>query len=153
MTQQMLFTVYRPRNINLCRKQTEVCRFHFAFAANKQKLPFSVNSVFRIYIYKWQQLYRYILHVFWNSKCWLPFIVWRPRKTNFCVPFAGNKEKFAVSILCQFCFPCLYILKRRHIYWYWYFIPTHSLTGPVGQPFASRLGGQRFMSQGCTNSQ
>jgi hypothetical protein len=27
------------------------------------------------------------------------------------------------------------------------FTPTHSLTGPVGQLLASRLGGQRFASQ------
>jgi hypothetical protein len=33
------------------------------------------------------------------------------------------------------------------------FTPLHSLTGPVGQPFASRLGGQRLLSQGCINSQ
>ncbi len=33
------------------------------------------------------------------------------------------------------------------------FTPIHSLTGPVGQPFASCLGGQRFLSHGCTNSQ
>jgi hypothetical protein len=26
--------------------------------------------------------------------------------------------------------------------------PLHSLTGPVGQPFASRLGGQQFASPG-----
>jgi hypothetical protein len=26
------------------------------------------------------------------------------------------------------------------------FTPIHSLTGPKGQPFASRLGGQRFVS-------
>ncbi len=31
------------------------------------------------------------------------------------------------------------------------FIPLHSLTGPVGQPFASNLGGQRIASWGCTN--
>ncbi len=31
------------------------------------------------------------------------------------------------------------------------FTPLHSLTGPVGQPFASRLGSQCFASQGCTN--
>ncbi len=30
--------------------------------------------------------------------------------------------------------------------------PTHSLTGPVGQPFASCLGGQRFAFWGCTHS-
>jgi hypothetical protein len=29
---------------------------------------------------------------------------------------------------------------------------AHSLTGPLGQPFASRLGGQRFTSQECTHS-
>jgi hypothetical protein len=26
------------------------------------------------------------------------------------------------------------------------------LTGPEGQPFASRLGGQRFASRGCTHT-
>jgi hypothetical protein len=33
------------------------------------------------------------------------------------------------------------------------FTLLYSLTGPVGQPFASCLGGQRFASWGCTNSQ
>ncbi len=33
------------------------------------------------------------------------------------------------------------------------FTPIHSLTGPMGQPFASRLGGQWFAYRGCTNSQ
>jgi hypothetical protein len=33
------------------------------------------------------------------------------------------------------------------------FTPLHSLTGPVGQLSASHLGGQRFASWGCTNSQ
>jgi hypothetical protein len=33
------------------------------------------------------------------------------------------------------------------------FTPTHSLTGPVGQLFASRLGGQRFAPRRCTTSQ
>ncbi len=33
------------------------------------------------------------------------------------------------------------------------FTPTHSLTGPLGQPFASCLGGQWFASWGCTTSQ
>jgi hypothetical protein len=33
------------------------------------------------------------------------------------------------------------------------FTPTHSLTVPEGQPFASCLGGQRFAYPGCTNSQ
>jgi hypothetical protein len=28
----------------------EVCRFHFPFAANKRKLPFSVSSFFHVYI-------------------------------------------------------------------------------------------------------
>jgi hypothetical protein len=32
------------------------------------------------------------------------------------------------------------------------FTPIHSLTGPVGQPFASHLRSQRFTSQGCTQS-
>jgi hypothetical protein len=29
--------------------------------------------------------------------------------------------------------------------------PLHSLTGPVGQPFVSRLGGHRFAPPGCTH--
>jgi hypothetical protein len=32
------------------------------------------------------------------------------------------------------------------------FTPIHRLTGPVGQPFASHLGSQRFTSWGCTHS-
>ncbi len=32
------------------------------------------------------------------------------------------------------------------------FTLIHCLTGPVGQLFASRLGGQRFASQGCTHT-
>jgi hypothetical protein len=32
------------------------------------------------------------------------------------------------------------------------FTPTHSLTGPMGKPFASHLGGQQFVSLGCTHS-
>jgi hypothetical protein len=36
----------------VCRKHMEVCSFHFPFpfAANPRKLPFSVSSVFYIYI-------------------------------------------------------------------------------------------------------
>ncbi len=30
--------------------------------------------------------------------------------------------------------------------------PIHSLTGPLGQPFASHLGGLQLASQGCTHS-
>jgi hypothetical protein len=30
--------------------------------------------------------------------------------------------------------------------------PLHSLNGPVGQPFASRLGAQRFTLWGCTHT-
>jgi hypothetical protein len=33
------------------RKQMESCRFNFPFEAKKLKLPFSVSSVFRLYIY------------------------------------------------------------------------------------------------------
>jgi hypothetical protein len=32
-------------------KQMEVRRFQFLFAANKQKSPFSISSVFHVYIY------------------------------------------------------------------------------------------------------
>jgi hypothetical protein len=37
----------RPFSVSACSKQTEVCRFHFSFAENKRKLPFSVSSVLR----------------------------------------------------------------------------------------------------------
>jgi hypothetical protein len=43
------------------------------------------------------------------------------------------------------------VQKLKNILWRPYnFTPTHSLTGPVGQLFASCLGGQRFASWGCT---
>ncbi len=39
-------------------------------------------------------------HVCWNNNRRLPFIVCRPRKTNFHFPFplAANKQKYAVSV-------------------------------------------------------
>ncbi len=48
------FTVHRlPTKENklpfcVCVKQTKVCRFPFAFAASKRKLPFSISSVFSV---------------------------------------------------------------------------------------------------------
>jgi hypothetical protein len=53
---QLSITVYRlptkknklPLSDNVFSKQKKVCRFHFPFAANKWKLPFSVSSVFRL---------------------------------------------------------------------------------------------------------
>jgi hypothetical protein len=38
-------------SVSVCSKQTEVFCFCFLFAAKKQKLPFSVSSVFRVCIY------------------------------------------------------------------------------------------------------
>jgi hypothetical protein len=35
-----------PFPFPVCSKQTEVVRFHFLFAANKKKSPFSVTSAF-----------------------------------------------------------------------------------------------------------
>jgi hypothetical protein len=54
--QQSSITVYRlPIEENklsvpfrLQQTQTAFCRFHFLFAGNKKKLPFSVSSVFRL---------------------------------------------------------------------------------------------------------
>jgi hypothetical protein len=50
LKQQSLITVDRlptkenrlPFLVSICSQQTEVCRFRFPFAANKQKLLFSV---------------------------------------------------------------------------------------------------------------
>jgi hypothetical protein len=53
-TQQTSITVDRlPTNeyklpFPFCRKQADVCRIRFPFAANKWKLPFSVSSIFNI---------------------------------------------------------------------------------------------------------
>jgi hypothetical protein len=52
MKQETSITVYRLLTkenklpFSVCRKQTEVCCPLFSFAANKQKLPLSVSSVF-----------------------------------------------------------------------------------------------------------
>jgi hypothetical protein len=54
LKQKSLITVYRfPAKVGKllfvgCSKQTEVCCFRFLFAANKRKLPFSVNFVSHI---------------------------------------------------------------------------------------------------------
>jgi hypothetical protein len=43
-------SLLRPFSVSVCSKQTEVCGFHFLFAENKRKLPFSVSSVFLLHI-------------------------------------------------------------------------------------------------------
>ncbi len=37
-------------SVSVCSKQTELCLFSFVFAANKRKLPFSISSVYYIYL-------------------------------------------------------------------------------------------------------
>jgi hypothetical protein len=53
-------------------------------------------------------------NVCWNRNRWLPFIVCRPKKTNFRLPFpfSANKGKFAVSVFFRSVF-LIYI----HIKW------------------------------------
>ncbi len=65
-------------------------------------------------------------HVCWNGKRHLPFIVCRPRKTNFRFPFAANKGKLPFSISSGYVY-ILYIRKTElyininiHTYTYMY---------------------------------
>jgi hypothetical protein len=53
------------KNGYVCYCKMEVCRFHFPIAANKWKLPWSIISVFCVYIYIWKTaLYTsYILYI------------------------------------------------------------------------------------------
>jgi hypothetical protein len=57
LKQQTLITVYHlPTKENkipfsFCRKQMEGYSFHFPFAANKQNVSFSINTVFHMYIF------------------------------------------------------------------------------------------------------
>jgi hypothetical protein len=78
-----------------------------------------------------------LLTVFACSCCWQ------------CLPayFADNVH--LTMICCALVYPTEMFLFCRPCN----FTPLHSLTGPAGSPFASRLGGQWFTSQGCTNSQ
>ncbi len=58
---QSLYTVYclptkenkLPFTVPVYSKEKEVCRFHFPFATNKRKLPFSVSSIFRVCVCVW----------------------------------------------------------------------------------------------------
>ncbi len=61
----------------------------------------------------WTTLHRWAR--FWNSKPRLPLIIWRPRKTNFCFPFA-------VSIFClqQTNKSCRFPLFTFSVYIYWW---------------------------------
>jgi hypothetical protein len=66
MKQQSSILVYRlqtkenklPFSLSVCSKQTEVCRFHFPFAANIRKLSFSIYT----YIYDAVQ-YKYCMYI------------------------------------------------------------------------------------------
>jgi hypothetical protein len=53
LKQQTLITVYpSPTKFSM----SEVCRFHFPFAAHTRKFPFSVSSIFLMYIYTEKEL-------------------------------------------------------------------------------------------------
>jgi hypothetical protein len=98
-------------SLSVCRKQTEVCRFRFPFATNKRKLPFSVSSVFRIYIYiqyilKRQHIYKYIHR-------WAHLLIQQTSITFYRLPTNENKLPYSVV---QIYIYTVYILKRQHIF-------------------------------------
>jgi hypothetical protein len=61
--QQTSITVYRLSTKEnklpflFAESQTEVCHLRFPFAANKRNSPFSVSSVFRKDMLKWQNVH------------------------------------------------------------------------------------------------
>ncbi len=67
----------------------------------------------RIYGYKNRCMLQYIIdgHVCCNIKHRLPFIICRPRKTNFRFPFSANKRKLSFFVSSVF---------RTHTYIYIY---------------------------------
>jgi hypothetical protein len=53
---QFMFSDQGKQTSVFCsQKQTEVCCFCFLFAVNKQKLPFTVSSIFHLYLCRFKQ--------------------------------------------------------------------------------------------------
>ncbi len=75
---------------------------------------------------------------------------------HFLTPYFAFISPFYSHFLCFFPLSSFfYQLFSLFLFPLWRpcsFTPLHSLTGPVGQPFASRPGGQRFTSWGCTHT-
>jgi hypothetical protein len=86
-------------SFSICSKQTQVCPFHFLFAANKRKLQFSVNSIFCIFIYiccrfKWkieaQTIFLFPFTVAQHANVSLRFVCLLTKKINRSYPFANG---------------------------------------------------------------
>ncbi len=133
LTQQTLFTVCclltrenkLPFSIFCLQKTAK--SLPFWFAANKQKLPFSISSIFRInlYIY-WNGSIQYIYiqcyineYFCWNSKRRLPFIIRWSRKTNFSFPLVPFSVYIYIYIyICLYMYISIYISIYIYIYIY-----------------------------------
>ncbi len=82
-------------SISVCIKQTEVCHFHFSFAANSGSCHFPLLSLFNyIYIYTVHKIYTYVLVLFSYEER-----KWRPRWFSLtCLPFAHHADRRKLSI-------------------------------------------------------
>jgi hypothetical protein len=81
-------------------------------------------------------------HVCWNSKCRLPFRVFRPRKTIFRFLFAANKRKLPFPLFPFF----LYIYgKRNYIIYIFMYLCRPSEASPwcYAVPGGNHLGTDR----------
>ncbi len=87
-------------SISVCSKRREVCHFHFPFAANKWKLPFSMSSICRIYrVISIYIYYLYKKHNYINICCYFKRKIENRSPGNFLYPFticSSCKRKFVV---------------------------------------------------------
>jgi hypothetical protein len=95
-------------------------------------------------------------HTYFNGNIYCQKFQW----TIFKVTYAANGQLFSAynpkmeaKNNCKRLFRPIQQSKSKEVWKSCNFTPPHSLTGPVGQPFASRQGGQRFAYRGYTNSQ
>jgi hypothetical protein len=88
-----------PFTVPVYSKEKEVCRFHFPFAINKRKLPFSVSSIFRVC----GGVGRYVCAIYSiccrfkqnNGKL-------KPRRCSIiCLPFAHRSNRILTRV-CPF---------------------------------------------------
>ncbi len=77
----------------VCRKQIEVCRILFSFAANRQKLSFSVSAGFHLNIFI--DIYVYISTSASNEK-------WKPRQFSLIHLLFAHRANESSLFVCFF---------------------------------------------------
>ncbi len=106
-----------PFSVFISSKQTEVCHFHFLFAENKWKLPFSVSSFLVAEFLKHgdMETWRWRhgnMETGWHRDIAMEF--W------CCMKKIKRKRKVEAQTIFFYCLPFMFITIVYHLYIFWW---------------------------------